>query len=55
MIRPRAGGDEQDAFSRTRRIHSWGRGQLRWIKRKAGKRERRLAKTVIGQERDGER
>jgi hypothetical protein len=55
MIRPRVGGDEQDAFSRTRHIHSWGPGQLKWIKRKAAKRERRLAKTVIGQERGGER
>lgn len=55
MIRPRVGGDEQDAFSRTRRIHSWGPGQLRWIKRKAAKRERRLAKAVLKQERVGER
>lgn len=43
--RGRANGMEVDAFSRrSRRILSWGRGELRKIKRQYSKRQRRAAK-----------
>ncbi len=42
------GGNEWDAFSRrSRRMLSWGRGELKCIKRKAGKRARKTAKLVL--------
>lgn len=47
MKRIRHDADEIDAFSRWRRIHGWGRGELRAIKRRASKRERRRARTEI--------
>ncbi len=50
MKRPRVGGAEQDAFSRWRHVHSWGPGEIRKIKRRAGKRERRTARVIIEQE-----
>ena len=55
--RVRVGGAEQDAFSRWRHVHSWGAGELRKIKRRASKRERRTAKSVIQREhgRDADR
>jgi hypothetical protein len=51
MKRACVGGDEYDAFGRWRHIHSWGRGELRRIKRRASKRERRVAKAAIERER----
>lgn len=54
MRRACVGGDEYDAFSRWRYIHGWGRGELRKIKRRAGKRERRTARAAIRRERSGE-
>jgi hypothetical protein len=45
--RARVGGDEQDAFTGWRRFYSWRPGELRKIKRRASKRERRTAKAVI--------
>ena len=47
MKRARVGGDEQDAFSRWRHIHSWRPGELRKIKRRAGKRERHIAREYL--------
>jgi hypothetical protein len=42
MKRKRVGGEEQDAFSRRwRPMLRWKRGQIRRVKRQAGKRERR--------------
>lgn len=55
MRRACIGGDEQDAFTGWRKVLYWQRGELRRIKRRAGKRERRAAKAVIGQERSEER
>lgn len=43
--------DETDAFSKWRRIHGWGRGELRRIKRAASKRDRRQAQADIRRER----
>ncbi|MBZ0210182.1 MAG: hypothetical protein K8F92_11080 [Hyphomicrobium sp.] len=40
-------GDEYDAFSRNRGIHSWRRGKLRRIKRGFSKRMRRLARLAL--------
>jgi hypothetical protein len=52
MKRACVGGDEQDAFSTNWRGRlSWQRGELRRIKRRASKRERRAAKAAIGRER----
>ena len=51
MKRARANGDEQDAFSPWRYVLYWQRGELRRIKRRASKRERRTAKTAIERER----
>jgi hypothetical protein len=51
MKRACADGDEQDAFTGWRHVLHWRRGELRKIKRRAGKRERRTAKVVIRQER----
>jgi len=45
--RVRGNGDEQDAFSRWRHAYHWHRGQLRKIKRRAGKRDRRDAQDEI--------
>ena len=42
--RKRQGGDEQDAFSPWRSLLHWQRGELRQLKRKANKRERKRAK-----------
>ena len=36
-------GDEVDAM-RTRRLHSWGRRSLKWVKRKLNKRIRKEGK-----------
>lgn len=38
------GGDEYDAFSKTRRIHHWAKGSLKKIKRRFWKRQRKAAK-----------
>ena len=50
MKRPPVNGAEQDAFSRWRHVLSWRSGELRRIKRRASKRERRTAKTAIKRE-----
>lgn len=55
MKRRCVGGDEYDAFTGWRQVLFWQRGELRKIKRRASKRERRTAKAVIGQERADER
>jgi hypothetical protein len=47
MKRPPADGDEQDAFTGWRHVMFWQRGELRKIKRRASKRERRAAKAAI--------
>jgi hypothetical protein len=45
MKRPRVNGEEQDAFSRrSRRLLFWQPGELRAIKRRSAKRERRIAR-----------
>lgn len=46
--RQRAGGEEQDAFSRYwRKYLRWKPGQLRKVKRRSAKRERRTAARQI--------
>lgn len=52
MKRKRVGGDEFDAFSRWRNIHRWGAGDLRRIKRKANKRERREGRAEARRQED---
>src|ERR1039457_4685852 len=47
MKRPPHDGDEQDAFSRWRRVTRWQRGEIRAIKRRAAKRDRRIAREEI--------
>lgn len=47
--RKRHGGDEHDAFSAHRNMHRWQRGELRRIKRKANKRDRRHGKQQANQ------
>ena len=54
MKRSCADGDEQDAFSAWRHVYRWRAGELRRIKRRSAKRERRTAKAVIERERGGE-
>lgn len=39
--RKTVGGDEVDAFSATRRAHNWRAGQLKAIKTRANRRDRR--------------
>jgi hypothetical protein len=53
MKRACADGDEQDAFTGWRHVMSWQRGELRKIKRRAGKRERRVARAAIERGRGG--
>lgn len=55
MKRRCVGGDEYDAFTGWRHVLHWRAGELRKIKRRAAKRERRTAKAAIGLERAGER
>ena len=55
MKRARVGGDEQDAFSRWRHIHSWRPGELRKIKRRASRRERHIARADVEHLRHSER
>lgn len=52
MRRACADGDEQDAFTGWRYVLRWQRGELRKIKRRASKRERRAARAGIEQERN---
>lgn len=47
MKRRMTNGDEYDAFTRWRAVHIWQPGQLKRIKRRAGKRERRDARAAI--------
>mgnify|MGYP001123128962 CR=1 FL=1 len=42
--RPLPDGEAEDALTRARRFYHWQRGQLRRIKRRVGKRERRYGK-----------
>lgn len=51
MKRACANGDEQDAFTGWRHVLSWRAGELRKIKRRASKRERRTARAAIERER----
>jgi len=45
MTRPVAGnGDEQDAFTRWRRVYRFRPGEIRRIKRRANKRDRQAGK-----------
>lgn len=53
MKRACADGDEQDAFTGWRHALHWRPGELRKIKRRAGKRERRAARAAIERERHG--
>lgn len=54
MKRRTVGGDEWDAFNH-RRIYFWQRGELRRLKRKANKRERREGvQDARGTGRDGD-
>ena len=52
MKRPPANADEQDAFTKWRHVMFWQRGELRRIKRRSAKRERRKAKHAIAEGRD---
>ena len=47
MKRPPHDGDEQDAFSHWRRVTRWQRGEIRAIKRRSAKRDRRIARDEI--------
>lgn len=40
-------GDEQDAFTPWRRVYHWRPGEIKQIKRRANKRDRRQAKGEI--------
>ena len=51
MKRACVGGAEYDAFTGWRHVYRWRPGELRDIKRRANKRERRTARLAIGQER----
>ncbi|HET9893729.1 MAG TPA: hypothetical protein VFQ44_02100 [Streptosporangiaceae bacterium] len=46
------GTDEQDAFTGWRRVMPWHPGQLRKVKRRSSKRERRNGKDAIAAQRD---
>jgi hypothetical protein len=50
MKRACADGYEQDAFTGWRHVYHWRPGELRKIKRRANKRERRTARVVIEHE-----
>lgn len=45
--------DEQDAFTKWRRYYRWKPGQLRTLKRRSSKRDRRQAQADIRRERAG--
>jgi hypothetical protein len=47
MKRPCESTDDYDAFTGWRRVHFWQRGELRKIKRRASKRDRRRVRTEI--------
>ena len=44
---PLISGDEQDALARSRHCHSWRRGEVKAIKRRVNRRERRAARKAI--------
>lgn len=44
------GGDEYDAFTGWRKYYRWRPGELRFLKRRANKRERRKGKFEAGKE-----
>jgi hypothetical protein len=47
MKRKMVHAEEFDAFTKWRAVHFWQSGELRRIKRRANKRERREAKAAI--------
>jgi hypothetical protein len=50
MKRACVGGAEYDAFTGWRHVLHWRPGELRKIKRRANKRDRRTVRVIIGQE-----
>ena len=50
MMRPIKGWDEQDAYTGWRKVMFWQRGELKKIKRRTHKRERREGKNEIRKE-----
>ena len=50
--RKAVGGDEQDAFSPWRSLLRWRPGEVKALKRKANKRERKQARDDIRREND---
>lgn len=47
---PMISGSEVDCFSRSRRVHSWGRGEPARIKRAYRRRERHTVRLVIAEQ-----
>jgi hypothetical protein len=47
VTRRSRGADEADAFTRWRHVLSWPRGELRRIKTRANRRERRAARPEV--------
>jgi hypothetical protein len=47
MKRQMAGGEEYDAFTGWRKYLHWHKGQLKKVKRRSNKRERRKAQEMI--------
>lgn len=50
MMRPIKGWDEQDAYTGWRKVMFWQKGELKKIKRRTHKRERREGKNEIRKE-----
>jgi hypothetical protein len=50
MTRPIKGWDEQDAYTGWRKVMFWQKGELKKIKRRTHKRERREGKNDIRKE-----
>lgn len=44
------GDIEEDALTYSRRYYNWGKGMLKWIKRKYNKRQRKDAKAIFHKE-----
>lgn len=51
--RPLTSWEQQDAFSGWRRVMFWQRGELRKIKRRESRLQRRRARAEIQEQRDG--
>lgn len=45
--RKTVGGDEIDAFSKSRHVHGWRAGELKTIKNRANRRERRQVRRDV--------